>query len=153
MADLLETQVDGCCKETMRTTAIVGRHADAVHPRLVYRRQVQFGRHGTVRHDLVLLFVAEHVIHVQTVARVDRVDHHVANDTASADDVAAVRAVHVAADVAVAVANAVVVVIVAVAVMTVLVGVVRGEEERCRTLEHVVVGRHFFPAISLVKYI
>ena len=86
--DLLETQVDGGGEETVRTIAVVGSDADAVDPRLIHGRQVQLWGDGAVGHDLVLLLVGEHIVHVQTVCSVGRANHHVGADSARAAHVA-----------------------------------------------------------------
>jgi hypothetical protein len=129
--DLLETQVDGGGEEAVRSAVAVAGH-DSADPGLVHGRQVQFGGHRAVGHDLIFLLVGEHVVHQIVDAAVAQqaggADHHVAvavaTDAATVDGTtAAQHAVHV----------------VVVVVMELVAG---REEQRRRTLEHVVVGRH-----------
>lgn len=68
----LETELDGGAeKPVRRATGIACGPGCAgngsVHPGFVHRRQVQLGRHGAVRYDLVFLLVAEHVVHHEVV--------------------------------------------------------------------------------------
>ena len=130
--DLLKTQVDSGGEEAVRSTVAVVIGNDAVHPRLVHRRQVQFGCHRTIGNDLIFLFVGEHVVHavdgvVVAAAKTGRADHHIVAvvETDSADGTVQ-HAVHV----------------VGVHVVVMMELVARREEQRRRTLEHVVVSRH-----------
>ncbi|EFX76245.1 hypothetical protein DAPPUDRAFT_107072 [Daphnia pulex] len=130
--DLLETQVDGGGEEAVRSAVAVAGH-DSADPGLVHRRQVQFGGHRAVGNNLIFLLVGEDVVHQIVDAAVAQqaggADHHhvavMAVITTDAVDgtAAAQHAVHV--------------------VVVVGVELVAGrEEQRRRTLEHVVVGRH-----------
>lgn len=132
--DLLETQVDGGGEEAVRSAVAVAGH-DSADPGLVHRRQVQFGGHRAIGHDLIFLLVGEHVVHqIVNAAAVAQqaggADHHVAVAVATdATDAAAVDGTTAAQH--------------AVHVVVVVVELVAGrEEQRRRTLEHVVVGRH-----------